>query len=170
MKFEIKYLVVIFIVFINSIWISLSLLAQIPLDSTLIKNKIAYTNIVKIDFISPVGGVLAVYYEHCLGDNSSGQLELRILNGGVILTPELRFYVSDSNAPEGIYIAPWIRFGDGLSSLRKKASFGGGILVGAQTIKKRISFDAFIGPAIYGGPDIRTLTIVRAGLVLGYAF
>lgn len=73
---------------------------------------------------------------------------------GFGITPEFRYYLSESSAPKGIFLAPYIRYQSFKLSVEGGAAkgslsvFGGGLLVGAQTLLKDvITIEAFLGPA-----------------------
>lgn len=163
------------------------------------KVSLAQENALKVNIFSPLLRTLNLQYERVLSDNSSFQLgffytgvgieETRF--SGIGLTPEYRFYLSDSPAPEGVYIAPFLRYQnfnltEEFSSAKGSLNtFGGGLIVGKQWIfKERIALDIFIGPSYSSGNvnvsdgdgsvDFSTGFFsgfgVRTGLCLGIAF
>ncbi len=144
--------------------------AQEVQDTIVYQKETAYNNVVKLDIFSPIAGMLAIAYERTFNDMLSGQLELRTIGSGFILTPELRIYLSKFNAPQGVYLTPWVRVGNGLNELKRNSKFGTGLCVGVQSVKKHIALSAFIGPALYFSSTDKTLTVLRGGLLIGYAF
>lgn len=168
-------------------------------------------NNLKINLLSPVVRSFSVFYERAVTNDKSVQLgffytgvKLSSLNiSGFGLTPEFRFYLANSKenstkqAPEGFYLAPFLRFQrftisddeidatTGLSSRAKLNTLGGGLCVGYQFLsQKGITVDLFAGPSYNAGTiraevgDIGTLPFsagfsgpgLRFGVCLGYAF
>jgi len=155
----------------------------------------AQDNVIKINIFSPIVKTFNIQFEHKLKADQSFQLGFFYTGvsssntdfRGFGITPEYRFYLSDTEAPAGVYIAPFVRYqsytltngGDkGTLSL-----FGGGVIIGKQWIfKKKIAMDLFIGPSyssgsvkVTQGNDNFSTGIfdgfgLRAGLCLGYAF
>ncbi|GAG65343.1 unnamed protein product [marine sediment metagenome] len=100
------------------------------------------------------------------------------------------YYLSESSAPKGIFLAPYIRYQSFSLSVEeenaegKLSIFGGGLLVGAQTLLKDvITIEAFIGPAYgFGNVDVESGSeedfeisafdgfLVRAGVTVGIGF
>ncbi len=150
--------------------VSINVKAQENSDTLVYHTETVYNNIIKADIFSPLAGMIAFAYERSFNNTLSGQIEVRGSANGIILTPELRVYLSILNAPQGVFVAPWIRIGKGISLFQRDSNFGGGICVGVQTVKKRIAISAFIGPAIYAGSGKRSATVLRGGVFLGYAF
>jgi len=122
------------------------------------------SNYAKANLFSPLVRTGSFFYERVLNDDMSGQLGFfftKVKAGdtkfsGFGITPEFRYYLSESAAPKGIFMAPYIRYqsfslSDEVDIYEAKLSvFGGGLLVGAQTLLKDvITIEAFIGPA-YG--------------------
>lgn len=109
---------------------------------------------------------------------------------GFGITPEFRYYLSESSAPEGIFLAPYIRYQrfnlsvEGGIEEAKLSVFGGGLLVGAQTLLKDvIIIEAFLGPAYgFGNMDVEAGSEddfeigtfdgfgVRGGITVGIGF
>ncbi len=154
-------------------------------------------NVLKINILSPIVKTLNVQYERKLNATSSLQLgffytgytDSETSFSGFGITPEYRFYLSDTEAPEGVYIAPFLRYQD--FSLTESTSngkatlstFGGGLILGKQWLfKEKIALDIFIGPSYASGtPKITSgsgsFNInafegfgLRAGLCFGFAF
>src|SRR5690349_6942363 len=130
------------------------------------KNAQAQGNAVKINFLSPIVKTFNIAYEKTVKENSSFQLGLyytgfsasSISYKGFGITPEYRFYLSDSPAPAGFYVAPFLRYQslklteDEFDSEATFSSMGGGVIIGKQWVfKKRVTFDIFLGPAFNSG-------------------
>lgn len=161
-------------------------------------NAKAQNNVFKLNIISPVVRTASVFYERTLNDESSLQLgfyysgysddETKLRGFGI--TPEYRFYLTEKIAPDGVYMAPFLRYqyfdvedeitlDEGTLS-----SFGGGVLIGRQWIfKERVSLDLFVGPSYFGmdvevpegSEDTFDLDAfdgfgIRAGITFGLAF
>ena len=160
---------------------------------------LAQQNAVKINIFSPIFKTINVSYERALTDASSFQLgfyytgaSVSSLNySGMGITPEYRFYLSETPAPAGFYVAPFLRYQsvkltiDESTSEGKFSAFGGGVVIGKQWVfKQRITLDMFIGPAYNSGKvkvtngseDEFDLSGafdgfgIRTGLTLGVAF
>lgn len=132
-------------------------------DEPLYKN-----NIIKIDLFCPVLSCFSIAYERLVNSESSFQVEFKVFEDGFAFTPEYRYYLSKVPAPRGIFLAPFIRVGTVTSILHDNfhdnSNFGGGLVVGAQTVLKKISIEAYLGPAYYDYP------IVRGGINVGLQF
>ncbi|MEI9919723.1 MAG: DUF3575 domain-containing protein [Bacteroidota bacterium] len=157
------------------------------------------TNAIKINLLSPVVRTINLAYEHAINENGSVQLgffysgakvgDTKISGWG--LTPEYRFYLSESPAPDGFYVAPFIRYNsftaedksDNTTNKATVTQFGGGVVVGRQWVfKERVTFDIFIGPKyqsstikVTQGSDNFSGSLfnnfgIRGGLTLGIAF
>ncbi len=159
-------------------------------------------NAIKVNLFSPIVRTGSFFYERTLSESSSlnlGILFTKLSSGdtdfkGWAVTPEFRFYLGETAAPEGFYVAPYLRYqhftltdddSDNFdSSKAKMTGFGGGLLVGRQWLfKQRVTFDLFIGPSytkadleVESGEDddFETGTWdgfgLRAGVTLGIAF
>lgn len=128
----------------------------------------AQKNVIKVNILSPIVRTANFSYERAISDESSLQLGVFYtgansgdvkLNGWAV-TPEYRFYLSSTPAPNGLYVAPWVRYqnmkakeeGDATFVSGTLTSFGGGIVIGRQWIfKERVSMDIFIGPQYLSG-------------------
>lgn len=163
----------------------------------------AQENVVKINIFSPIVKTLNMSYERKVSANGSFQIggyftsyspgDSKISGFGV--TPEYRFYLSESEAPAGVYVAPFVRYQslkvedtfDGEVTKGKWSAFGGGLVIGKQWIfKEKISLDIFIGPQYVARGDVKVTDGtgesesfdlgafdgfgVRTGLTLGFAF
>ena len=147
----------------------------------------AQTNVLKVDIIQPLINTIALSFEHKLSESRSFQLSVagtfgykdhsnfsfynnssgyyysgQASTSGFSITPEYRFYLSEKHAaPEGFYVAPYMRFqhlsatidynsGLGYPTQSYEANlnaFGLGVVVGKHWIfKKRFSIDLFVGP------------------------
>lgn len=156
------------------------------------------SNFVKANLFSPLVRTGSFFYERVLNDDMSGQLGFFFTRveadgtkfSGFGITPEFRYYLSESSAPKGIFLAPYIRYQSFNLSVEeenaegKLSVFGGGLLVGAQTLLKDvITIEAFIGPAYgFGNMDITSGSeddfkidtfdgfLVRIGVTVGIGF
>jgi hypothetical protein len=158
---------------------------------------LAQENVIKINIFSPIVKTLNVSYERKLSATGSFQLGFFYTSynpndtkfSGIGITPEYRFYLSDTEAPAGFYLAPFVRYQnfkvENTSSSDKGtlSLFGGGLVIGKQWIfKEKISLDTFIGPQytsgnvkVTSGQDSFDTNVfdgfgVRFGLNLGFAF
>ena len=157
----------------------------------------AQENVFKINIFSPVVKTLNVQYERAISESGSLQLGFFYTGfsvsetkfSGFGLTPEYRIYLSDTPAPAGVYIAPFVRYQnfniseESTSSEGTYSSFGGGLIVGKQWIfKERIALDIFIGPS-YSAGNVKVTSGsdsfdvgafdgfgVRTGICLGIGF
>jgi hypothetical protein len=154
-------------------------------------------NGIKTDLFSPFLRTGVLKYERALNENMSLQLgafytgysprETEARLNGFGLTPEFRFYLSETPAPVGFYLAPNFRY----MSLTAKdpavneeatlTSFGLAINLGKQWMfKDIILLDLWIGPAYNfrtlddptGDVDIEGADGfgIRLGVALGVAF
>lgn len=145
---------------------SSALVAQNPdapfrFDSTFVRARI-----VKVNLLSPIAETFSGAYENVLSPETSLQISVFINAYGFGVTPEYRYYLSATPAPQGVYIAPFLRYfevdGD-------EATFGGGLVIGKQSIfKNKVSVDAFFGPS-YNTFVVDELFEfgLRAGITLG---
>lgn len=169
---------------------TVSLLANTPL--------FAQENVIKLNIFSPILKTLNMSYERVLNPNSSLQLGFYYTGAksgdvqlsGFGITPEYRFFLSDTPAPDGVYIAPWVRYQNldadnpVENASGRLTSFGGGVVIGRQWVFKNIvTLDIFIGPQYLSAtvdPDQGSEEAIevtsasgfwfRAGLNLGIAF
>jgi hypothetical protein len=152
-------------------------------------------NVLKINTLSLILGTGSVFYERKFSDAMSGQLGVAYLNykisgtkfTGLILTPELRFYMKKA-AIDGMYVAPYVRYQNySLSDNSSKgtlSSIGGGALIGRQWIKPSgFTMDLFFG-GHYGSASVKATSGdvttfdtklfsgfgFRVGFALGFAF
>jgi hypothetical protein len=159
----------------------------------------AQDNALKINLISPLMRTLNLSYEHKLNANSGIQLGLYytgfsasdVTFRGFGITPEYRYYLSESEAIKGTYIGPFLRYTsltveeelfDGQSE-GTYSGIGGGLVIGRQWVfKEKITLDTFIGPQFISGNykaksgsdnidvDVFDGFGLRAGITLGFAF
>ncbi|MFN7602354.1 MAG: DUF3575 domain-containing protein, partial [Bacteroidota bacterium] len=150
------------------------------------------------NIFSPIVITFNFQYEKKLKEDASFQLGFFYTGysvsettfSGFGITPEYRFYLSDTSAPEGVYIAPFVRYQnfsltESISNGKGTLSgFGGGLILGKQWIfKEKIVLDIFIGPNYSSGSlkvtsgnnvDFQTGVFdgfgIRTGLCFGYAF
>ena len=128
--------------------------------------KVSAQGAVKINILSPIVKTFNVQFEKALNTSSSFQLGVFYTGyssdntsfKGFGLTPEYRFYLSDTDAPEGVYVAPFVRYqsfkltDDFTNSEGTFSSFGGGLILGKQWVfKEKIVLDLFLGPAYSSG-------------------
>ncbi|MEQ8424466.1 MAG: DUF3575 domain-containing protein [Cyclobacteriaceae bacterium] len=124
-------------------------------------------NTLKINILSPIVKTINLQYEKVISTSSSVQLGFFYTGystggtsfSGFGLTPEYRFYLSDTEAPAGVYVAPFIRYqsfnlkeDDISNSEADFTSFGGGLILGKQWVfKEKVVLDIFLGPAYSSG-------------------
>ena len=78
------------------------------------------TNNIKTDLFSPILRTFVLKYEKAFNEDMSGQLGFfytgfhpRDVNGSITgfgITPEFRYYLSETPAPHGTYLAPNVRY------------------------------------------------------------
>lgn len=155
------------------------------------------SNVIKLNVFSPLLKTLNVSYEAKVSASSSFQLGFfyttytpaEVSFKGIGITPEYRFYLSDTDAPAGVYVAPFLRYqnfkltDETTSDEGTFSSFGGGLVIGKQWIlKEKIALDAFFGPSYSGGKaeattggstfdtDVFDGFGLRLGFNIGFAF
>ena len=156
-------------------------------------------NNIKTDLFSPIIRTFAIKFERAFTEDISGQLgffytgypqrDSEVTLEGYGITPEFRFYLSDSPAPNGTYLAPNFRYMNltaidplvnGESIL---TSIGLAINLGKQVLLKDIVLiDAWVGPSynlrsveeISGDVEIGISEVngfgLRLGIAIGIAF
>jgi hypothetical protein len=155
----------------------------------------AQSNVLKINIFSPIVKTFNIQYEHKLSATGSFQLGFFYTGystgstsfSGFGITPEYRIYLSDTEAPKGVYLAPFVRYQSfNLTDNSNKGTlslFGGGVIIGKQWLfKEKVALDIFIGPS-YSSGSVKVTSGsdtfatgsfdgfgVRTGLCLGYAF
>jgi hypothetical protein len=157
-------------------------------------------NALKVNLFSPVVRTGSFFYERVVSEHSSLQLGFFYTGfkvtdtrfSGFGITPEFRYYLSASEAPEGFYVGPFVRYqnfkltNEGSTDKATLSTMGGGVVVGKQWLfKDRITLDTFIGPSFNSGSvkvdggdssedDYSTGAFdgfgLRLGLTLGVAF
>lgn len=156
------------------------------------------TNNLKTDLFSPILRTFVLKYEIAFNPDMSGQLGFFYtgfkpsdLNGSITgfgITPEFRYYLSETPAPNGTYLAPNVRY----MNLKAKDNDSGeqatltvlgfAINVGKQVLlKDLILIDGWIGPSYnfrtieetsiqdIGIPDANGFGL-RLGIAIGIAF
>jgi len=159
--------------------------------------------LIKINLLSPIVRTGSFFLERSVNEEISIQLgffytgfsmefDNKMYYRGFGITPELRYYLSEKHqAPRGVFIAPFGRYqnitvtADDITGEAGFSSFGGGLLIGTQTLfKNRISLDAWAGPAYYSGKTKVTGGateddfelgnfdgfVVRFGITVGFGF
>jgi len=156
------------------------------------------TNTVKTDLFSPILRTFVLKYEKAFSPDMSAQLGFfytgyrpRDVNGSITgygITPEFRYYLSETPAPSGTYLAPNIRY------MNLKAEdydagehatvtvLGFAINIGKQVLLKDIILiDAWVGPS-YNFRTVEETNIqdigipeadgfgLRLGIAIGIAF
>jgi hypothetical protein len=126
----------------------------------------AQSNAIKINILSPIFRTINLSYERALSETSSFQLGVFFTGAsvgdfkysGFGITPEYRFYLSATEAPQGVYVAPFLRYQgvkieeETTASEADFTAFGGGVVIGKQWIfKERITLDIFLGPSFNSG-------------------
>ena len=158
-------------------------------------------NLIKVNLLSPVVRTGSFFYERILNEKSSLQLGLFYTGTsfagtrfrGIGITPEYRFYLSESKqAPAGFFVAPFVRYQnlkltdkDDTNISAGYSSFGGGVCVGNQWLfKNQVSIELFGGPSFnatsFRGNNGATKDdfflgnlgyfSLRFGVALGFAF
>lgn len=155
----------------------------------------AQSNVIKINIFSPIVRTLNMQYERKITSNGSFQLGFYYTGysventkfSGLGITPEYRFYLSNMDAPQGVYVAPFLRYQSfTLSKGNDKGTLttmGGGLILGKQWIfKEKIALDIFLGPS-YSSGDVKVTSGadsfninafsgfgLRTGVCFGFAF
>ena len=170
----------------------------ILISATLLHNRAVAqkSNVLKINIFSPIASTLNLQYERKISGNGSFQLGFYYAGftigdtkfSGIGITPEYRFYLSDTEAPQGVYVAPFVRYQDfTVSNGSDKGTIttmGGGLIIGKQWIfKEKIALDIFLGPkyssrsvSVTSGTDSFDTGSglsgfgLRAGVCFGFAF
>ena len=154
------------------------------------------SNVLKNNILSPIASTLNLQYERKISGNSSFQLGFYYAGfsientkfSGIGITPEYRFYLSDTEAPQGVYLAPFVRYQDfTVANGTDKGTIttmGGGLIFGKQWLfKEKIALDIFLGPkyssrsvSVTSGTDSFDTGSglsgfgLRAGVCFGFAF
>lgn len=125
-----------------------------------------HAQVIKANILSPVFRTINVSYEQAISENGSLQLGFFYTGykadvtkfSGFGITPEYRFYLSETAAPEGVYVAPFVRYqsfnleDEDTGDKATYSSFGGGLVLGKQWIfKEKIALDIFLGPSYSSG-------------------
>lgn len=160
-------------------------------------------NLIKVNFLSPVVKTFNFQYEHAISEKKSLQLGIFYTGystsgtsfSGFGITPEFRMYLAAGKiAPEGFYLAPFIRYQSftlkatedfsGTEAKATMSAFRPGFIVGYQWLFSDIvSLEFFLGPSysfsslkVTSGTESDFSTGIfdgfglRSGLSLGIAF
>ncbi len=154
------------------VWITLALSIGLGMaqDKDYFQEPAPYqkARILKLNILSPIVSTFTVALEFTVSREASFQTTINIISSeGVMITPEYRYYLQDTPAPEGFYVAPFVRY---LALGGEDNGFGAGVVVGRQFyFKNKITFDIFLGPqyinTAYDDLDINFA--LRAGITLG---
>ncbi len=132
----------------------------------------AQNSAIKVNVLSPMVRTANFSFEQKLGPETSLQLGFFYTSAkfdgdrytGIGVTPEFRYYLTETEAIRGFYIAPFLRYnkinikttstytdGNGNTTTEKVDvdlnGFGGGVVVGKQWVfKEHITIDMFVGP------------------------
>ena len=172
-------------------------LSMLIMSSVLYAQDIQKMNVVKTDLFSAFLRTGVIKYERAFTDDISAQLgffytgysprESEASLSGWGITPEFRFYLSDTPAPQGTYLAPNFRYmsltaeDPTINETATLTSLGLAINLGKQWLLKDIVvIDAWVGPAYNfrslddpsGEVDIDGVDGfgIRLGLAIGIAF
>ncbi|MDW8330884.1 MAG: hypothetical protein RMK43_04475 [Cyclobacteriaceae bacterium] len=125
--------------------------------------------VLKLNILSPVVETITLAYENVLTPEKSLQLTVSFIMGagGFVITPEFRYYISETPAPQGVYLAPFLRY----YQLEGGGILGGGLVLGKQAIfKNKITVDGFFGPSVNTIDVIDENEVIfglRAGVTIG---
>ncbi|WP_345166770.1 DUF3575 domain-containing protein [Nibribacter koreensis] len=124
----------------------------------------AQNTLIKANLLTPLFQTGSFYVEQVIKEDKSVQLGVFFTQiadvSGYGITPEYRVYLSDTPAPDGFYVAPFLSFmkftiedkDPDYGYKGKSTNFGGGLIAGRQWIfKEKVSFDIFIGPEYTNG-------------------
>lgn len=164
----------------------------------LLPGYVSAQSVLKINILSPIVKTANLSFEQAISTTSSIQLGFFYTGwsndltkfSGFGITPEYRFYLSDTESPEGVYAAPFLRYQKFRLTDKEipdnkadYSSFGGGLVLGKQWVfKEKITLDIFLGPAYYtgkisgesGGSDFDTEAFdgftLRTGINFGFKF
>jgi hypothetical protein len=137
----------------------------------------AQKNVVKLNFVGAFLGSYTLAYERVISPKASLQLsvgyrtysytlqDFKYSYTGPTVVGELRYYITNKSmeAPKGLYVAPFVRYGtynwkivddgsiDGIPGYYNckytTSTIGGGVMMGYQfIIAKHLALDLFIGP------------------------
>lgn len=153
------------------------------------------SNVIKINILSPIVRTFNVQFEHKFNAKASGQLGFFYTGysvsgtsfSGIGITPEYRFYLSETEAPQGVYVAPFFRYQNFTlksgSDRGTLSTVGGGLILGKQWLfNDKIAMDMFFGPS-YSSGDVKVTAGsdsfstgafsgfgLRLGVCFGFAF
>ena len=150
-------------------------------------------NAIKIIPLALAMSNVSISYERFFTEKASFQIQGGYWLGGTIgsakfngfsATPEVRFYVSDSESPKGFYLAPFARY-EAWNGYDKEATsekvtvsrIGGGAVAGYQFLMgKTVTMDIFTGPRYYStsfkyeGATAEDIDLTRLGGGFGLRF
>jgi hypothetical protein len=125
--------------------------------------------ILKTGIFAPVIGIISIALEKPVRENNSiqGQLLTTYEDFGIGFFMDYRFYLSNTAAPDGIFISLFQGVG-----VTDDFVAGTGLAIGTQKVfKARISIEGFVGPILVYGPDLKRATVlIRPGLTIGWVF
>jgi hypothetical protein len=140
----------------------------------------APSQLIKINILSPIVRTLYLTYEKTVGKDKSFAIGAAYTGystsgtsfSGFSITPEYRFYLSNTDAPEGVFVAPCLRYqnytlSDDVGDKGTLSTFGGGLIIGKQWIfKSKFALETFIGP-IYNSGSVSVTTNSGGSLATG---
>jgi hypothetical protein len=143
----------------------------------------AQTTLLKWNYLSPIVNTLNLAVETTHSEESSTQIRVFYLGydgvRGFGINPEFRYYLSESPAPNGTFVAPYVRymrFSDGPDIVNIGEV---GFVLGRQRVyKEKISLEAYLGPGYGFGSSTNDFNLegpveggftIRAGLTIGFA-
>jgi hypothetical protein len=144
----------------------------------------AQTTLFKWNFISPVVNTLNLAIENSHSPEASTQLRVFYMSfdgiKGFGVNPEYRYYLSDSPAPNGAFVAPYIRYMRFSDEFDRVNVGEFGFTIGKQRVyKEKISFEIYAGPGyvfssmessgIFEDGPVGGGFTIRAGLTIGIA-
>ena len=153
----------------------------------------AQENVIKINPLGAIIGVITPSYERVINEKSSFSIGMNFFfrtaddlkTTGIGITPEYRFYVSKTkDAPRWVYLAPFVRYQnisskDTNTDVKTSASiFSLGGIFGHQWIwDSGFSLDLFVGPSFFfsdADDDDFNINVsgtgARFGVAVGYGF
>jgi hypothetical protein len=121
--------------------------------------------ILKLNLFSPLIEAFGIGYEVSTSPSSSIQVNGLFGNRGFLITPEYRYYLSETPTPKGVFVAPFVNYGNADGD----DIFGGGLVIGYQNFfKKKITIDVFFGPSYQMGTYFdQGQFLVRGGIFIG---
>lgn len=124
-------------------------------------------NVVKLSLSNLIVVTPTLFYEKVLNEKSSAQLGAYFTGfsagdtkfSGIGFMPEYRFYPGSKGAPQGFFVAPFLKYQnyslkatENINNIEAKASItgiGGGAVIGAQFLLGNVvALDMYIGPSV----------------------